>query len=238
MLRPRVLSLELPLPLENILEGVAVVVVAGIAGWFYRARPKVTDRHQTSEYIDGNVHDLVEEKEVRFSWGHRLRSRRRRVKIARIPRDARFKLFYKPETSYRQKLPDTQIEEEAKDHHRTIWLKGKEFFDEADTDCVYLETLISQGPSYVNEIRSTVTTDLVTVENNNRVEVRDFPVVLPETVQIQDLLSLSSYGSEFTVEFPTSAEGSERNRIRIFLKKLPKAEGDRAGKVNIPLHRV
>lgn len=230
------MSFELPIPLENIIEGVAVVVVAGVLGWFYRARPKVTNRLQASEYIDGTAQDLVEEKEIHFSWGHRLRSRRRRVMVAKIPRDAKFRLFYKPETSYRQRLPDSQVEEEARDKHRTLWVRGKDFFDDADTDCIYLETMIHQAPTFAEEISVTATGEVVAVENNNRVEVRDFPIELPETVQIQDLLSLSTYGTEFTVESSTPADSPVGNRIRIFLKKIPRAEGDRPGTVSIPLH--
>lgn len=211
---------------------VALITIGGTGFGVYRSRARVKgDGKSVLRYIDYMTDQLVEEIEYSFRWGYLYSGS---VPLPRLPRDSTFKIFYKPRISHKQELPHDNYEDKAKGSHRHIKLCGKDFFDEAECNCVYVLTSLAQDVKYKPKIQPSKTQDGIVVVNHNMEEIRNYPIELPQDI---DLTEISDMFSRIE-SFDTSKKTGNTGGIIIVLKPIPPEQGTTPGKAFIPIRKV
>jgi hypothetical protein len=211
-----------------------LLTLAGAIGGIFKARPKIESTKILTTYIDYSTNELVEEKEYQFSWGRILWGRifQQKVKLPKLSRESTFQILYKPSISPKQTLPKDTYEVVEKGSTRIITLTDKKCFDEAETNCVYIETVTPlENKNYRTKIHHTPQRNLIEVSNDNYTEIRNYPVELPPDFDVSELVFLFNYSSEIIYPKPGDAGG-----IKVMVK-IPAKQANTPGRITIMLRR-
>lgn len=199
----------------------SVLGVIGFIGWIVGFRPRAHRVSHTS-FIDCESDHIFEEIKFNISWGHVFFFRR--IKLPSIERNATFKVLCKPLGGVMDVLHMDYYNEKTSGSSRTIYLVNKAFFKNKEIEDIFLEITRPPPPDYRDKIEIRQTSGRIEILNWNRIEIRGFPVKLPETITLDKMLAYSALFNEWR-----TSNGS----IIAFLKSIPPCIGEKPGKVTI-----
>lgn len=198
--------------------GISAAIVTLILG-IREIKPTVKKSATLLRYIDYSENQLFEEKEYTISWGHLFP---KKISLPKIHRDSKYHLLYKPLISHKKELNKDYYDEKRKGSMWVITLIDKRIFDEAETDCVYVETKTPmRDEEYKKKISHKVQSDCVVITNESLEEIRNYPISLPSDIDISHL----DNAIEFLSGFENPSEGSTTG-IRIKIRKISANHGN------------
>lgn len=207
----------------------AAIVTLILAG--RELKPGIKKSTIVLRYIDYAENQLIEEKEHLISWGHFFP---KKIVLPKIHRDSVYHFLYKPQRSYKKELNKDYYHEKREGSMWVITLIDKRIFDEAETDCVYVETKTPiRDEAYKEKISHQVKPDCVVITNETLEEIRNYPVSLPTNIDI----SLLNNAMEFLSGFENPLEGSTEG-IKIKIRKIPANHGNNPEVLMIPIRRA
>lgn len=211
---------------DNIEWAASVLGIVAFIGWIATLRPRAHRISQTS-FIDYESDHIIEEIQLRISWGHVFFLRK--IKLPRIERNATFKILCKSLGGIKDILHMDNYNESSSGLSTNIFLVNKKFFKNEEIEEIFLEITRPAPPDYHDKIKTNQTSKRIEVLNWNHIEVKEFPVELPKTITLDKILAYSAFFSQWKT--PSDPE----NGIIVFLESIPPCKGEKPGKAIIQL---
>jgi hypothetical protein len=203
-------------------------VVQGIP-WLVGAGPKSKGK-SLYLYYDWEKKALVEGTEYEFSWGWVLFLRK--IFLVKTSSSTECKLSYKSALGGpKNPLPRHCFVFRKADSKDKIMLVKNDFFGEKEIDKVYVHATTPEDQHlYEKNINVAFRQNGITIENKNDVEIRNYVVTLPDSVNMDKLLVLGII-SGIIVPDP-NAQANDPLKIRV--KRIEPKEGDDPFVLTIP----
>lgn len=207
---------------------VGIITLVAFIGWVVGFRPKASRIEQIS-YIDGQSKDLIESKTFSINWGRVFFFRK--IALEEIDRNAKFKMLCKASIGGGMwtDLPDDYYGDYSADSKsRNVYLKNKNFYRKQKITEVTVETTKTAPSDFNENIEIKILTDKIEILNNNKIEIRNYPLELPNTITPDKFLAYAAYFRNW------ETRGGNRPTIA-YLSPLEKCEGGKPGKKIIPI---
>jgi len=203
---------------------IGALIYKGIVSCF----PKELNSHTNFIYIDLKTKELIEERQYEFFWG---RLGFNKYKFPNFPRNPKIEIFYKPLLKLQSKIPFDKYDVNQKELQTIIELKDTSFFKEAETEYIIIRAKTEiNNEDYLQNINAIHQGGKIIVTNNNLIEIRNYPINLPQDYDIEKRMDILKYGSLTVPEDYTGTQGE------ILLVTIPYKERENPGKLIVSLN--
>jgi hypothetical protein len=226
MEKPVALQISVPTWLNDYWQLIlGIITVISFIGWVVGFRPKASQTGQSS-YIDCETNEVIETKNFNIEWGHVPFFRK--IKLEETGRSAILKLKCKPTGEIWADLPTEYFGDYSTDSAgRAVYIVNKNFYKKRKIKEVSLQTTQEAPAGYADKIVVNRSKDRIEILNNNNLEIRNFPLELPDTITPDKFLSYAPYF--------TNWETRENQPTIAYLLPVEQCISNRPGKKVIPL---
>ncbi len=210
-----------------IIAAAVITIGASVYKGITSCLPKNLTSHTNFICIDLKKHELIEERQYEFFWG---RFGFKKYKFPTFPRNPKIEFFYKPLLKLEDKIPFDKYVVNQKGSHTIIELIDTSFFKEMETEYIKIRaTTEINNEEYTQKITVVPQINQIILVNNNDIEIRNFPIDLPQDFDIEKRMKILKYGSLTVLEEYT---GTQKE---ILLVTIPAKEKDTPGRLEIKL---
>ena len=187
-----------------------------------------------TEFINYEENKLIKEKQYKIFWGRFLF---KKLKLIALSKETQIELAYTPLTGPTDEVPDevyTNIID--KRNKRVITITDTSFFKNAETDTILIKEIFTiTDDNYKSKIFIHSNANEILVTNENSIEIRRYPVELPNNFDLEQIPALLRYG-ELDLNPYNYANGTFQ-RSRLFVTIPAKKETEIGKKVIRPRKR-